>query len=169
MIKKYLKKFSPVTSHQSPVTGFTLIELLVVISIIGVLTSIATSRYIVAEKQARDTRRKSDLNQYRLALENYAVVYNSLYPTPAVSTCVYAATSLCSDSFKTTFIPACPEDSRREAASPTHYYWYCGSSESYTLSSMLEISGKIWQVCSNGQSCLSSLTDYPTGNTCACQ
>lgn len=145
--------------------GFTLIELLVVISIIGVLISVVASRYVVAEKQARDTKRKSDLNQYRLALENYAVVNNSLYPTPAGSVCVEAS-SLCDDnSFKTNYMPSCPLDPRELAGSS--FYQYCSGAGVYLLNSKLETGGKMWQICSNGLSC-NAPTNYPSDSS-ACR
>lgn len=51
--------------------GFTLIELLVVISIIGVLSSVAMTSLNAAKTKARDTKRLSDMEQIRLALELY--------------------------------------------------------------------------------------------------
>jgi len=59
--------------------GFTLIELLVVISIIGILAGLTLTSYSGAQKQARDTKRKSDLVNMRTALEAYYVSYNA-YP-----------------------------------------------------------------------------------------
>ena len=61
--------------------GFTLIELLVVISIIGVLAGMSLVSYSTAQKQARDTERRSDLAQYRNGLANYAANNSGLYPT----------------------------------------------------------------------------------------
>lgn len=51
--------------------GFSLIELLVVIAIIGVLIAVGTASYLTAQKQTRDTRRKTDLMEIRQALETY--------------------------------------------------------------------------------------------------
>lgn len=62
-------------------SGFTLIELLVVIAILAILAAIALTSYTSAQKSARDAQRKSDLNQYRIALENYASNNNGKYPT----------------------------------------------------------------------------------------
>lgn len=146
-------------------SGFTLIELLVVISIIGILVSVFTARYQTSEKQARDTKRKSDLSQYRTALENYAVVNDSLYPTPAGAVCVDAASGLCTGNFKSEFLPSCPDDQRKDE---NHYYLYCASASDYSLSAMLEGTGTIWHVCSGGQVCATEATDFPTSTGCIC-
>jgi len=154
------------------ISGFTLIELLVTISIIAILLGFVSARYITIEKQARDTRRKSDLSQYRIALENYASVNNSLYPTPAgggnCANNIPPALFFCVDNnFKTNFLPSCPTDPRQ---GPTNYYSYCFSSQTqqYTLNALTETTNKIWQVCSTGQSCLTNLTSHPSSYTCSC-
>jgi prepilin-type N-terminal cleavage/methylation domain-containing protein len=51
--------------------GFTLVELLVVISIIGILSSLATASVNIARKKARDAKRKADISQVQLALYLY--------------------------------------------------------------------------------------------------
>lgn len=51
--------------------GFTLIELLVVISIIGILVAVGATSYQRAVKLSRDSKRKTDLEQIRQALETY--------------------------------------------------------------------------------------------------
>jgi prepilin-type N-terminal cleavage/methylation domain-containing protein len=62
-IDKPMLKFSNI--------GFTLIEILVVVSIIGVLISVSVVSFRNAQVKARDTVRKSDLNNLSLALEGY--------------------------------------------------------------------------------------------------
>lgn len=59
--------------------GFTLIELLVVISIIGILSTIAMTSLNSARKKARDARRKSDLNQMVLAMDQYYSDHGTYY------------------------------------------------------------------------------------------
>ncbi|MCX6716460.1 MAG: type II secretion system protein [Candidatus Taylorbacteria bacterium] len=51
--------------------AFTLVELMVAISIIGILTAIALVAFGGARMKSRDTTRVSDLNQIRLAVEQY--------------------------------------------------------------------------------------------------
>ncbi len=51
--------------------GFTLIELLVVITIIGILIGVGTASYQRAVKLSRDSKRKTDIEQIRQAVETY--------------------------------------------------------------------------------------------------
>jgi len=51
--------------------GFTLVELLVVMAILGILAALTLTSFSSARRAARDTQRKSDLEQIRSALEMY--------------------------------------------------------------------------------------------------
>ena len=51
--------------------GFTLVELLVVMSIIGILATVILGGFRASQKRARDTKRKSDLQQVAKALEMF--------------------------------------------------------------------------------------------------
>lgn len=53
------------------IKGFTLIELLIVITIIAILSAIGLVSYTSFVKNARDAKRKSDLNFIQSALEQY--------------------------------------------------------------------------------------------------
>ena len=68
--------------------GFTLFELLVSISIIGILTALASVAYSGAQKKARDSRRVQDIKLIQTAAEQYysqnAYVYPNSYVTGAV-------------------------------------------------------------------------------------
>lgn len=71
--------------------GFTLVELLVVISIIGILTMIGAVAYSGAQKKARDTRRKTELDALSKALIMY---YNDNGVFPAVSSATFFSSSV---------------------------------------------------------------------------
>lgn len=60
--------------------SFTLIEILVVATIVALLAAAAFVSYSQFSKQARDARRKTDLEQVRAALEMYRS-NNDTYPT----------------------------------------------------------------------------------------
>lgn len=51
--------------------GFSLLELLVVISIIGILISISTVAFNVAQRTGRDSRRRADIKVMQDAFEQY--------------------------------------------------------------------------------------------------
>jgi prepilin-type N-terminal cleavage/methylation domain-containing protein len=59
--------------------GFTLIELLVTIIIIGLLTTVATTSFLTAQRNARDGARRTSLTAVSSALEAYKLV-NGTYP-----------------------------------------------------------------------------------------
>jgi len=135
--------------------GFTLIELLVVISIIGILVALSVVSYTSAQRQARDTARKSDLSQYRNTIESYANKNNGLYPLDPSST--YASANLCTTlntSLGTT--GNCPEDPKYAVDNtyPQYKYQSDGSGTAYVLWAKLEnvVTTTYWVVCSTGQS-----------------
>jgi len=152
--------------------GFTLIELLVVISIIGVLATLVLVSFGPAQKQARDTVRKSDLNQFRTSLENFASKGNGLYPSFIDSSGINASVTLCSYLSTTN----CPEDPKSKSDA-TYYYKYqsdglaadAGKSVAtkYVLWSKLEnVANMFWVVCSTGQSGKISSSTTFSGGTC---
>ena len=62
--------------------GFTLFELLVSISIIGILTALASVAFSGAQKKARDARRMEDIKNIQSAAEQYySQNATFLYPT----------------------------------------------------------------------------------------
>jgi len=65
---------------QQNIRGFTLIELLVVMAIVGLLASVVMVSFPTAQRSARDTERKSDLNVIRQALEQYWNLYEKYPP-----------------------------------------------------------------------------------------
>ena len=125
--------------------GFTLIELLVVISIIGVLTTLVLVSYTGAQKQARDASRRSDLNQYRNALQNYAVSNGGKYPVHPEA---YDAKNFCNSGGELEgYLSTCPRDPDQSKT-----YWYISSPDglTYTLYADIE-TGKWLYLSSTGE------------------
>lgn len=62
-------------------SGFTLIELLVSISIIAIISAIASMSFSVAQKKARDSRRIQDMSAVQKAAEQYYTFTTYTYPS----------------------------------------------------------------------------------------
>lgn len=119
--------------------GFTLIELLVVISIIGILAALVLVSFTGAQRQARDTQRKSDLKQFQTALESYANQNSGFYVVGTKD-----SGSLCTSLGLTN----CPTD----PSSPTYNYRYTGTLTDYAISAELEAgSSTYWVLCASGK------------------
>lgn len=138
--------------------GFTLIELLVVISIIGILASLTLVSYSGAQKQTRDTQRRSDLAQYRNGLANFASSNDGLYPCVNSAQEIQDDVGVCSD-LKPDFISACPLEPLEDVAYSYNYITdSCGTASpgdpvatEYILWANLETT-TFWLVCSTGES-----------------
>ncbi len=102
--------------------GFTLIELLVVIAIVGILVAVGSISYLTASKQSRDTRRKTDLEQIRQALETYRSETGA-YP---------ASTSSLSPDY-ITVLPTGPKLDTYDYVGTTTTYSLCASLETITV------------------------------------
>lgn len=76
--------------------GFTLIELMIVFSIIGVLATIGIISYASFLKQSRVVKRKTDLQELRVALEVYRGDHNGTYPATVGLGCAGDWCGLCS-------------------------------------------------------------------------
>ena len=150
--------------YQISKRGFTLIELLVVISIIGILAGLTLSSYSGAQKQARDSQRRSDLNQYRNSLEVYAGANNLKYPS--YITAGYSAVTMCENKL-TNMMSSCPAD----PTTPTYVYYYISdgtgsgtvTGTQFILSATMETGG-YWEVCSTGKT--GKVAAAPTDSTC---
>lgn len=152
--------------YKSMKKGFTLIELLVVISIIGILAALTLTGFNAARKNARDAARKSDLGQYRTAVEAYASNNNGKYPLNCNvgPNCGHGESDTSSGIFQTSNGPLIPNYLPSIIHDPTEtggggscsggqcLYRYRGVVDgmSYVLEAYLETGGA-WQVCSNGK------------------
>jgi len=136
--------------------------MLVVISIIGILVALGLSSYSGAQRQARDRQRQSDLNQYRIALENYANrTASSTYPIRQ-STNVDTGEGLCHRDFGgitivPTFMSSCLQDPKYNSSTYNNPYYYVtnASGSSYVLQARMESASSstpFYVICSNGKS-----------------
>lgn len=66
--------------------GFTLVELMVAITIIAILATIGITIFSGAQKQARDSKRKQDIDSIAIALETRYNATLNQYCTGAVAT-----------------------------------------------------------------------------------
>jgi len=125
----------PNTKHKP---GFTLIEVLVAATIIALLTSIGVVSYQAANRQARDAKRKADLEQIRAALQIYR---GDCGAYPADVSFGNSLTDDCTGS-PVTYMQQVPQDPK----SPTWNYAYSLSGTSYVLCAYLE-SGPVSSNC----------------------
>lgn len=130
--------------------GFSLIELLIVIAIMAILGSLALSAFSTARKQGRDTTRKGDLAQYKVALEQYYTANNS-YPTTGGA--VHNSETSVGSVFTTSgplssFMGGNPP---RGLSIPNKKYYYASDGTTYYLQADLEV-GTCWEICANGRS-----------------
>lgn len=109
-------------------------ELLITVSIIAILIAIGIASYSTINKQSRDTKRKSDIEQLRSALEMYRAD-NSSYPSAGAGS--WTAASDLSTALATTYILAIPSDPQGASQPYMYratdiangiYYGYCISS-----------------------------------------
>lgn len=132
--------------------GFTLIELLVVIIIIGILATLTFVSYGSANKQARDSQRKNDIEQYRNLLQQYAISRPSsgLYPTTLDT--VVLASSICPDLSLSPCLYDPSSGSNPFGGGLALDYRYISDGADYVLFARLEAGpDKYWESCSTGR------------------
>ena len=127
--------------------GFSLVELLVAIAIMAILMAVAITGLRGARQSARDATRKSDLEQYKIALEGYSTNHGGSYLIEAATVDV---DTLCVANKLLEYFGGdagnCPED---PVTAATADYKYIGDGTEYKVWATLETGG-FWQVCSTG-------------------
>lgn len=87
--------------------GFTLVELLIAITIIAILSSLALVSYNTIQQNARDARRKTDVNAMVQAVELYRQLNNTY---PAASCVTNTSSGNFGNLITTTYINKIPTD-----------------------------------------------------------
>lgn len=144
--------------------GFSLIELLVVTTIIGVLLTVVAISFQTANRNARDTRRKADLQEIRGILENYRLE-NGAYPDSSDELFGYEWSgdgtfmeNIPPEYISKTYLDPLPNDTTGEFF--YRYKLHNLSGCSYELSARMEIqSGQTCSICGVSESDIYCLTD----------
>ena len=98
--------------------GFTLIELLVAATVMAVLTATGVVAFTNINRRSRDSKRVSDIEQLRSALEMYR---SDMGYYPAVSAGTFGNASLLNATLVNTYMPKIPSDPK--TTSGFNYYY----------------------------------------------
>lgn len=124
-----MKKFLP-ESFKNP-QGFTLVELLVVVSIIAILSVIGMTIFTGTQRNARDAKRRADINSISTALETH-------YNTTANQYCAAGATTYCAPLpawFSSSSLPTDPQTGAQYSGLPIN------GATTYNVCATLEVGG----------------------------
>ncbi len=147
--------------------GFTLIELLVVISLIALIVAFSMFGLQGSFESSRDTQRRSDLEQFKVALETYSGNHESFYPAYANSSVHFS--TLCGALGLGAQCPLGP--------SGEDEYWYVSNGDVavngsptatfYAIWAELEgdTNGDYWQLCADGRVGYTDTQPVPGGCT----
>lgn len=125
--------------------GFTLIEFMVAMTLVAVLSGIAMTNFMGSQRRGRDVRRQSDLNQYRIALENYASVSGGVYP---ISGDIFSPSGPLAN-----FLSGFPVDPQGNS----YKYYVDTAGTNYVMWICTEVAKTGYEACSNGKSGNTSL------------
>lgn len=122
------------TLNSNSTNGFTFVELLVVVTIIVLLSAIGLASYSQVNKKSRDSKRKSDLEQIRAALEIYRTDQSAYPATLDTTSCSGTLTQGSS-----TYMDPIPCDPTNNATQGYTYLYTQVSDTQYTLEVKLEV------------------------------
>jgi len=114
------KKSRRMNMKHSMKKGFTLIELMVVVAIIGILMAAGILAFSNAQQNARDSRRRADIDAMSKAMEQFYQNTNSAYPATAASIATY---------FPAGAIPADPQGAQYNFSATATTYCTCSTLE----------------------------------------
>lgn len=129
--------------------GFTLMEILISIAIIAVLTALGVVSYVSINRNARDAKRRGDIEQIRSALELYRSDYGYYPALGGVWVDVAALDTRASDptlGLVDTYLPSLPTDPKGDLTpymyqatnysdTTGHYYGYCVAAQTEGINS----------------------------------
>lgn len=124
MIKNKIKP--PTAKAVMAVRGFTLFELLVSISIIAIMTALASVAFSGAQKKARDARRMQDVKAIQTAAEQYYSQSDYVYPT---------ANGVWVSGIGSTILEVFPVDPKHDT---TYFYDYQPTTDGYCVCVLME-------------------------------
>lgn len=139
-----------------PTQGFTLVEILIVMTVMAILMGIALVSFQGSRAVARDSQRKTELEEIRSALEVYRTD-NSQYILPAGNPSNWYAEIALDELVDGNYLSAVP----RDPLEPTYRYRYNtpdpDSAVTYVLCAFLETGGSAVSgcggECGSGVSC----------------
>ncbi len=135
-------------------------EILIVIGLMTLILTIGIGSYTAVSRNGRDSRRKSDLEEIRSALEMYRS-NNNAYPTALPTPSPGIAFGSAFGDATNTYLQKSPQD----PVSPRQIYYYAASGSDYTIAAQLEgtstcISPPGGSSCGTGFACNYCLGSY---------
>jgi len=126
------------------INGFSFIELLVTIAILGILATIAAVSFRGANKNARDTQRRAEIQEIKGGIEEYRLV-SGVYPNVDSSSQGILLSALQPDYLSRNYVD--PLNKALNGVSYYYHYNYVGASGcSYALYALMENDGNV-QLC----------------------
>ncbi len=108
--------------------GFTLIEIMLVVILLGIIFSLSSLSYTSVRNRAYDSERQSDIQEIRLALEQYRS-NNNVYPTAVPTLGMNFGSGALNDAGGNIYMSKLPQDPRY----PEKQYFYETSGTDFTL------------------------------------